>query len=72
LHYESYQISLHVMANSNLRGAHRPQKRTRLRSHGDVAATSLMVDVHVTVRDGRGLKIRDKKKKKGYEENERM
>lgn len=36
------------MVNSNLRGALRLQKRTRPPSHGDVTATSLIVDVYGT------------------------
>jgi len=48
LHSESYSVSLYIMVNSNLRGAHRLQKRIRLPSHGHVTARSLMEDVYVT------------------------
>jgi hypothetical protein len=36
------------MVNSKQRGALHLQKRIRQPSHGDVTATSLMVDVYVT------------------------
>ena len=57
------------MVNSNLRGACRLQKRIRLPSHGDVTATSLMVDVYDTwwqMTEDKGPE------KNGHEENERI
>jgi len=36
------------MVNSNLRGEHRLQERTRLPSYGHVTATSLKEDEYVT------------------------